>query len=82
LIYLINNVENFFIDQNIDNEDADVSLSEKKKFNPATGQTANEIFDFELYLQHKLVKENKDFFEKFLRSQLFINFIERAYHEE
>lgn len=35
-----------------------------------------------MYLQHKLVKENKAFFEKFLRSQLFINFIERAYHEE
>ena len=46
----------------------------------AVGGSANDIFNFEEYVQN--VRENQAFFEKFVRTQAFINFIEQAFYEE
>ena len=65
LIFLINTFENFYNNQ-----------TEK---NPITkGKSANEIFNFDDYVQN--VRENQPFFERFVRTQGFINFIEQAHY--
>lgn len=42
--------------------------------------SANDIFNFDEYIEN--FKDNQSFFEKFLKTQAFINFIEQAYYEE
>lgn len=52
---------------------------DKNNFNIPHG-SANDIFNFDEYVQN--VRENESFFEKFVRTQAFINFIEQAFYEE
>ena len=72
---MINTFENFY--NNNESDQLDVDFSSNSYVGGLKGNSANEIFNFQNYVQN--VRENQPFFERFVRTQAFINFIEQAH---